>query len=101
MDYTVSRGNGRTQIQLNGEFTVLDSGKFWEIKKTLEKDLPQACEVDISKLKFIDSTGLGMLAILDDLAKTSDFSLTFSKPSGQVAEMFSIAAFHQIILIEA
>jgi anti-anti-sigma factor len=56
--------------------------------------------IDLSKLEFIDSAGLGMLLIARDEAKKAGRNLTLRGPQGQVKRTFSATKFDTLLTIK-
>jgi len=101
MDYKISNSGGNADVQLEGKFTFADNAKFRELLKALQNESLQSCGVDLSRLEFMDSAGLGMLILLKDTSVQSKFSLTLKKPQGQVEKILRISKFEEEIPIES
>ena len=52
--------------------------------------------VDLSSVRFIDSSGLGLLVLLKEQADKADQSITLLNPGRQVLEALRLANFHRI-----
>jgi len=76
-----------TMIRLSGEFDLSCEDAFSEeLGLTLDSDTSTLI-LDLQFLEFIDSTGLGMLVMLDNLAKSDGFEFTVFCGPGLVARL--------------
>ncbi|CCE03326.1 STAS domain-containing protein [Bradyrhizobium sp. STM 3809] len=98
MQLQVDRGAG--QISMSGEFTFTDHGPFKQMVAELFATTGRSVILDLSKLDFIDSAGLGMLLLARDEAKKNDRELILRRPSGQVKRMFGVTKFSTLFTIE-
>ncbi|MGA7807418.1 STAS domain-containing protein [Bradyrhizobium sp.] len=99
MEIAVDRNAGR--IAVSGEFTFIDQGPFKDVITELFQTKGAAVTIDLSKLEFIDSAGLGMLLLARDEAKKSERELILMHPAGQVKRMFSVTKFNKLFTVEA
>ena len=88
-------------VFLSGELTFTDHVAFREIMKRLIASQDQKIVIDLSKLEFIDSAGLGMLLIARDEAVKANRTLTLNRPQAQVERMFAVTKFGTLFNIEA
>lgn len=98
MEYTVSIAQQKPHVAMTGRFTFSDNQKFKMILDMIRapSEPVHAVEVDVSKLEFIDSAGLGMLLLLRDECNARNLSVALLKPSGQVEKMFELSRFQSI-----
>lgn len=99
MQITIDRDARR--ISVSGEFTFTDQGTFKDVIMELLQTKGAAVTIDLSKLEFIDSAGLGMLLLARDEAKKSDRQLILMHPAGQVKRMFGVTKFNKLFTVEA
>jgi anti-anti-sigma factor len=99
MEITVDRNAGR--IAVSGEFTFTDQAPFKDVITELFQAKGAAVSIDLSKLEFIDSAGLGMLLLARDEAKKSERELILMHPAGQVKRMFGVTKFNKLFTVEA
>ncbi len=85
---------------LTGEFTFADHGVFRTMIGKLVKAKDPTCVLDLSRLEFIDSAGLGMLLIARDEAKKANHALVLRHPTGQVKRMLEISKFGTQLTIQ-
>lgn len=90
-----------TKVSISGEFTFNDHTAFKSIATRLFKRKGRSIVIDLAKLEFIDSAGLGMLLIMRDEAGKADRSLILRGPSGQVKRMFDVTKFNMLFTVEA
>jgi anti-anti-sigma factor len=94
-------GNDDTTVSLSGEFTFTDHVAFKAIASRLFERQGKPIVIDIAKLEFIDSAGLGMLLIVRDEAEKAHRSLVLRGPCGQVKRMFDVTKFDTLFTVEA
>jgi anti-anti-sigma factor len=91
---------GAGQVALSGEFTFTDHVSFKDlVTRLIEADLPQIV-IDLTKLDFIDSAGLGMLLLVREAAGKASRKVVLRGPHGQVKRMFDITKFNMLFAVE-
>jgi anti-anti-sigma factor len=90
-----------TVVSLSGEFTFTDHPVFQEVSKRLLGAHSQPIVIDLTKLEFIDSAGLGMLLIARDETTKVSRKLILRSPQGQVKRMFALTKFDTLFSIES
>jgi len=90
----------RSTATLAGEFTFADHGVFRTMIGKLVKTKDSTCVLDLARLEFIDSAGLGMLLIARDEAKKANRKLVLRHPAGQVKRMLEISKFGTQLTIQ-
>lgn len=100
MEKTITKQDDRHIVELSGRFTFVDHGTFKECVDTLLSEDCKKCTLDISKLEFIDSAGLGMLLILKDEIAKNDGELVVTNPQGQVDKMLQVSHFDRMLTIQ-
>ena len=98
MQITVDRDAGR--IAVAGEFTFNDHSQFKQMIIELFEAKGSTITIDLSKLEFIDSAGLGMLLLARDEARKNDLQLILKRPGGQVKRMFCVTKFNTLFTVE-
>jgi HptB-dependent secretion and biofilm anti anti-sigma factor len=88
-------------VSLSGEFTFTDHIAFKAIASRLFERQGKPIVIDLAKLEFIDSAGLGMLLIVREEADKAQRSLVLRGPSGQVKRMFEVTKFATLFTVEA
>ena len=99
MEYNFSPDG--SQVSLAGQLTFPDHPSFRALSRKLLEGKGSSVVIDLSKLDFIDSAGLGMLLIVRDDAKTGGRSLVLRAPHGQVKKMFDVSKFETLFNIQA
>ena len=59
------------------------------------------CSIDLSELSNIDSSGLGMLMMVNDAAQDRGQTISLSGATGQVQKMLELSKFSQIVPIKS
>ncbi len=93
-------GSNDTSVSLSGELTFTDHAAFLELSARLFGTTAKSVVIDLSKLEFIDSAGLGMLLIARDEAKNKSRDLVLRGPLGQVKRMFQVTKFDSLFTVE-
>jgi HptB-dependent secretion and biofilm anti anti-sigma factor len=87
-------------VNMSGEFTFTDHAQFKSLVTRLFEANGSAVVIDLSKLEFIDSAGLGMLLLARDEAKKANRALVLRGPSGQVKRMFGVTKFDALFDVQ-
>jgi anti-anti-sigma factor len=98
MDIQVDREMAR--IFMSGEFTFTDHAPFKQMVTEIVAFMSKSIVIDLSRLEFIDSAGLGMLLLARDEAKKNDRELILRQPNGQVKRMFGVTKFNTLFTVE-
>lgn len=93
--------NDDASVSMSGEFTFTDHIAFKTIASRLFEKQGKPIVIDLAKLEFIDSAGLGMLLIVREEADKAHRSLILRGPCGQVKRMFDVTKFHTLFTVEA
>ena len=93
--------NNSSLVSMSGEFTFTDHAQFKTLVTRLFETKDAPVVIDLSKLEFIDSAGLGMLLLARDEAKKTNRALILRGPSGQVKRMFGVTKFDTLFDVEA
>jgi HptB-dependent secretion and biofilm anti anti-sigma factor len=88
-------------VSISGEFTFTDHPAFKTIASRLFEGQGKPIVIDLAKLEFIDSAGLGMLLIVRDEADKAGRKLILRGPCGQVKRMFEVTKFDTLFTVEA
>ena len=89
------------RVSLSGEFTFIDHPAFRAIATRLFERQGRPIIIDLTRLEFIDSAGLGMLLIVRDEADKAGRDLVLRGPRGQVKRMFDVTKFDTLFTVEA
>lgn len=87
----VSVEGDRARAELTGDF---DMAATFTVEPALERALDEpgldALELDLSRLRFIDSTGIGVLLRLAGEAERRDVDLTITPAPPEVQRVFEV-----------
>jgi stage II sporulation protein AA (anti-sigma F factor antagonist) len=100
MHYRLQDGRDRLVIAIEERFVFSDHQAFRDILEGLGETTGPSIVVDLSKLEFIDSAGLGMLLLLHDRAAELSRPLSMQGASGQVAQIFEMSAFGELVPLQ-
>jgi anti-anti-sigma factor len=89
------------RVSISGDFTFTDHAAFKAIADRVFEGKDWPIVMDLTKLEFIDSAGLGMLLIIRDEAKKAKRSLVLRGARGQVKRMFDVTKFDTLFTVEA
>lgn len=90
MPISQRRDGDNAHIALSDRFVYADSSEY---RKSLMATLgakPQAIDIDLSKLTFMDSAGLGMLIVTLNECSEHNVSLRLLHPQGGVQELLRV-----------
>ncbi len=88
-------------VSLSGEFTFSDHTSFRDMVARLLRSKGDPLVIDLSRLEFIDSAGLGMMLIARDEAAKAARALVLRGARGHVERMFSVTKFETLFTLEA
>lgn len=100
MQYTVTKNGDTCVATLNGSLKSSDQGNF---KPLLEECLATGAgsyRVDLAGVDHIDSTGLGLLLMLQDAAKKAGAKVTLANPAEGPLHAFRLARFDELFTLE-
>ncbi|CAK0759687.1 HptB-dependent secretion and biofilm anti anti-sigma factor [uncultured Gammaproteobacteria bacterium] len=100
MKHTLNETGGRLVIALEGNFIFSDHAAFQSVLERLHQQAVKDCVFDLAGLDFIDSTGLGMLVLANDVCERSGFFLRLINAHGQVRAVLERAEFGTIMTVE-
>ncbi len=85
------------RLRLAGRMTYQDGEQILEMNRRISsKDMPTVI-LDLEEVSFIDSTGIGMIVILADRARSVGGSLFVENPHGQVERILSLSKISDVI----
>ena len=87
---SVYESGGATVVEAGGEVELHNAPRLREeLRRVCEADKP-CCVIDMSKVSFIDSTGVGVLVGALKRAREHGGSLTIACPQPRVRRVFEI-----------
>jgi HptB-dependent secretion and biofilm anti anti-sigma factor len=87
-------------VQITGDLTFTDHVAFKTMTDRLLGAGNRSVTMDLAKLEFIDSAGLGMLLLAKDTAEKAGRKLVLRSPGGQVKRMFGLTKFDTLFAVE-
>jgi anti-anti-sigma factor len=85
---------------MSGDFTFSDHAGFLQVMNRLFDTRSTPVVIDLARVEFIDSAGLGMLLLARDAAAKSSRVLTLRGAKGQVRRMFAVTRFETLFALE-
>jgi anti-anti-sigma factor len=82
--------NGLVHVALRGELDLSTVGKVQDELQRVEASSPRVVVVDLSKLTFLDSTGLRCLVTADERARDAGRRVVIVRGPEAVQRVFSI-----------
>ncbi|HYD97959.1 MAG TPA: STAS domain-containing protein [Alphaproteobacteria bacterium] len=100
MDYAIEAGGEETVVRLSGRLTFNDHAQFRALIRAMIGHPARRQVIDLERLEFVDSAGLGMLLIAREEMANIESTLVLRHPQGQVKRVLGVARLSQIIAIE-
>ena len=99
MDYTVQATSDGLRVTLTGRMTLIDHEKFRNVVDAIEKATGAVCLFDLTKLEFVDSSGLGMFLIARDVALPKKMEIELFGAQESVKRILQIAKFQTLFRV--
>jgi anti-anti-sigma factor len=90
LEVTTEDRNGLVHITLVGELDLSTVAKVQEELRRIEADSPPTLVVDLSKLTFLDSTGLRCIVTADERAREDGRRIVIVRGPDPVQRVFAI-----------
>jgi anti-anti-sigma factor len=90
LEIETQQRDGLAHVVLRGELDLSTVSKVQEELQRVEADAPPVLVLDLSKLTFLDSTGLRCLVTADQRARDADRRLVLVRGPDPVQRVFSI-----------
>jgi len=90
LDVTTQDVDGRVTVVLRGELDLSTVGKVQDELRRVEASSPPLVVLDLSKLTFLDSTGLRCLVTADERAREQGRRIVLVRGPDPVQRVFSI-----------
>ncbi len=94
------KSNNRFEAEISDKLTSSDLSEFRELLSGIKQSTCKAIVLDLSKLEWIDSAGLGMLILAKELAEKEELELVLRSPRGHVKSLLELGRFEKIFNIE-
>ena len=99
LQYSTTNDGSTCVFTLMEKLEFSDNSAVREIFEEFKSSGCAKCSIDLSKLEFIDSAGLGLLVLIHEAVENDDKSVEFAGPTGQVKKMLEITNFANVIKI--
>jgi len=100
MDYRFNSEGDKFEVFLQGEMTKKDIEQVNKIVKMIDRnDVKDLC-IDMSDIKYIDSSGMGQLLVLKDKMDKIKGALTIYNLNGYAKKMVEVANFDKLLEIK-
>jgi len=93
MQVEQKEAEGGFELILSGRFTFTDYPAFRRLVSDILERPVSGYVIDLEKVEFIDSAGLGMLLLARDEADRKGRSVELRGPQGQVKRVLNVARF--------
>ena len=90
LDVRTEDRNGLVHMALVGELDLSSVAKVQEELRRIEADAPATLVVDLSKLTFLDSTGLRCIVTADERARNEGRKIVIVRGPDAVQRVFAI-----------
>lgn len=99
MQYEIKAEGDKAVIGLIGEITAPDRVEFEGVCTRVLEAAPNKVVVDLARLQYMDSAGLGFLLILLKMAEEKSAGVVLAAAQGMVAEQLELARFNLLFTI--
>ena len=100
MKFTITEEGGRRVFSLLDQLTFADRAALDQLLPQLVGGGTRGLAINMEKLDYMDSAGLGMLLTLRDQAGRSGITVSLLKPQGDVKDLLLLACFDTLFTIE-
>jgi len=100
MDFSVLNDENRTEVHLSGRMTFIDHEKFRSVIAVFDGPEGHQMTFDLSRLDFVDSSGLGMLIVARDTARRRGLEFCLRGARGDVKRLMTAAKFQKMFTLE-
>jgi anti-anti-sigma factor len=90
LEVTTAERDGFVHVSLLGELDLSTVGKVQEELRRVEKSAPPTVVIDLSRVTFLDSTGLRCIVTADERARDEGRRLVIVRGPDPVQRVFSI-----------
>jgi anti-anti-sigma factor len=101
-DVTVEQDAGRVVVALSGDLDIATAPTARDAIERAELDQPALLVVDLARVTFLDSTGMGLIAAAHLRARDSDRRLVVVRPPVPVIDAFEVTGLATLLeLVDA
>ena len=84
-------------VSIAGELSLKDEEVFRTLSLETSNQAVSKCIVDLTRLDFLDSAGLGLLLVLNEFCDDNNIKVFLRPGSGDVREILDISEFSTLI----
>lgn len=100
MKYRVNKTAIGGEVFISGQITYRDHDDFFESTSFVNDKKTKECVVNLSDVDFVDSAGLGMLLILNDVSQRNDIKLIIKGAKDKVRAILGATKLDEVINVE-
>lgn len=101
MKFDIEKEDTKTVLHLIDRLTFSDENEFDEILSGIFENSPKKIVINLNKLLYMDSIGLGLLLTIRGMAIKTNAEVSLYKPVEEVKELLENACFNTLFLIES
>ena len=90
MNFSTSRHDGKITLRIEGELDAVTAPELRPTLDQLAEEAPKLVDVDLSSLRMIDSSGVGVIVSLYKRLRSVGGSVTVSGLRGQPLAIFQV-----------
>ncbi len=100
MRYEFTEGPDGLVLALRDQLTFSDREAFDGVIEKIVRSGGRQAAINLNKLDYMDSAGLGMLLTLRDGAERAGIEIRLTRAKGEVKELLTLACFDSLFIIE-
>ena len=100
MEYEIMQTDASIEVQLQGRMEFTDHKLFRDLIGQLNNTQGKSLIFNLAGLDFIDSSGLGMLIIANNVARQNNVGFRLMRPRDGVRRVLEVAKFQTIAPID-
>ena len=99
MEYSIKEQNGKVTVVMSGVFSFNDIQAFKAVLSALDKPKITSCEINLSKLDSIDSSGLGSFLAAHDISVKRGYKISLTEARGTVLKVLETTRMDNLFVI--
>jgi HptB-dependent secretion and biofilm anti anti-sigma factor len=96
MGYDIIHDGSAAEVRLAGRLTFAENGRFRTVLSRLQAKVSERVTLDLSRVDYIDSAGLGLLLVARDAVAGQGGRAELQGACGQVGRIFALARFPEL-----
>ncbi|OIQ87207.1 STAS domain protein [mine drainage metagenome] len=93
MEYEIRDRDGLSEIFLKGRLTFDGNAEFRRMLQALDAVPARVVALDLADLEYMDTTGMGMILLLQESVVAKGGSLSLRHQTGEVGRMLTLCRF--------